>query len=74
MSVTVSAKIPRELKEKLKSLNVNISRLIRESLEREVRRREEEQLKALAEEVGTILKKIPEEEIAKLIRETREKR
>lgn len=44
--------------------------MIRESLEREVRRREEEQLRALGEEVGAILK-IPEEEIVKLIRETR---
>lgn len=74
MSVTVSAKIPRELREKLRSLNVNVSRLIREAIEREVRRREEERLRALAGEASAILKKIPEGEIVKLIRETRKER
>ena len=74
MSVTISAKIPRELKEKLRELNVNISQLIREALEKEVKRKEEERLRILAGKVGGLLKKIPEKEIVKLIRETREKR
>jgi len=74
LSVTVSAKIPRELKEKLRKLNVNVSRLIREALEREVRRREEAQLRKLAGEVSLLLKKIPDREIVKIIREAREER
>lgn len=72
MSVTVSAKIPRELKEKLRELNVNISKLIREALEREAKRREEAQLRKLAGEVSLLLKKIPEGEFVKIIREARE--
>ena len=74
MSVTITAKIPKELKEKIRRFNINASRVIREALEAEVRRREEEQLKALAREVSRILNKIPEEEIVRAIREARDER
>ena len=74
MSVTITAKIPKELKEKIRRLNINASRVIREALEAEVRRREEEQLKALAREVSRILNKIPREEIVRAIREARDER
>ena len=74
MSVTITAKIPKELKEKIRRLNINASRVIREALEAEVRRREEEQLKALAKEVSRILNKIPKEEIVRAIREARDER
>jgi len=72
MSVTITAKIPKELKEKIRRLNINASRVIREALEAEVRRREEERLKALAREVSRILNKIPKEEIVRTIREARD--
>ena len=74
MSVTITAKIPKELKEKIRRFNINASRVIREALEAEVRRREEEQLKALAREVSRILNKIPEEEIVRAIRKARDER
>ena len=74
MSVTITAKIPKELKEKIRRLNINASRVIREALEAEVRRREEERLKALAREVSRILNKIPKEEIVRTIREARGER
>ena len=74
MSVTITAKIPKELKEKIRRLNINASRVIREALEAEVRRREEERLKALAREVSRILNKIPKEEIVRAIREARDER
>ena len=74
MSVTITAKIPKELKEKIRRLNINASRVIREALEAEVRRREEERLKALAREVSRILNKIPEEEIVRAIRKARDER
>jgi len=55
---TVSAKIPKELKEKLRRLKINVSQLIREALEEEVRRREEEQLRNMVEQASLSLKKI----------------
>ncbi len=72
--VTVSAKIPEEFKRRIDELGINISRVIRRSLEEEVRRREEERLRKIAGEVGMILRKIPEGEITRLIREDRDLR
>ncbi len=71
---TVCAKVPVELKKKLSTLGVNISQVIRESLQSEVNRLERERLNKLAKEVSVILKKIPPEEFAQSIRVTRDKK
>ena len=72
--VTVTAKIPAELKDRLNKLRVNVSGLIRETLEVEVSRLERERLRRLAEEAGEILRKIPAEELVESIRLGREAR
>ena len=72
--VTVSAKIPAELKKKLTKLGVNVSGLMREALQSEVERLERERLRKLAEEAGEILQKIPVEEIVEAVRAGRENR
>ena len=72
--VTVTAKIPAELKERLKRLGVNVSGLIREALDVEVKRLERERLRNLAEEASEILQKIPAEELVEAIRIGREAR
>ena len=69
---TVCAKVPVELKKKLSSLGVNVSEVIRESLQSEVDRLERERINKLAKEVSAILKKIPPEEFAQSIRATRD--
>jgi len=71
---TVCAKVPAELKEKLVSLGVNVSELIRQHLQAEVDRLERERLKKTAHEVSAILKKIPPDEFIESIRTTRESR
>jgi post-segregation antitoxin (ccd killing protein) len=71
---TVCAKVPAELKEKLASLGVNVSELIREHLQAEVDRLEKERLQKTAHEVSAILKKIPPEEFIESVRATRESR
>ena len=48
--------------------------LWREALEKEVRRKEEEQLRKMAEQASLSLKKILTEEIIRDIRESREER
>jgi len=70
--VTVSAKVPEELKKKLHELNVNTSLLVRKALEEEIKRREEEELKALAVKASRLLKKIPTTEITRAIRAARD--
>ncbi|MEM4675695.1 MAG: ribbon-helix-helix protein, CopG family [Nitrososphaerota archaeon] len=69
--VTVSAKVPRELREKAAKLGINVNQLIRKALEEEVRRREREHLKGMAQEVSLILSKVPAEDIVRIVREDR---
>lgn len=51
-----------------------MSGMIREALEREVKRLEKERLRELAEEAGEILQKIPADELVRVVREGREAR
>jgi post-segregation antitoxin (ccd killing protein) len=71
---TVCAKVPAELKERLTTLGVNVSELIRDALQSEVDRIEKEKLRKLAKEASVILQKIPPEEFVESIRESRDSR
>ena len=72
--VTVTAKIPSELKKKLNKFGVNVSGLMREALQSEVKRLERERLRKLAEEASVILQKIPVDEIVESVRASRDNR
>ena len=72
--VTVSAKIPVELKRELEELGVRVSEVIRRALEKEVRRRRMERLLEELEEVRPLLASLPPEENARIIREGRDER
>ena len=72
--VTVSAKIPRRLKELLDRYGIKPGPVIRRALEEEVRRRLLEEIEAKVRELSTRVSHIPDEEIAKLIREDRGER
>lgn len=72
--VTVSARIDKALREKLKRYGISVSKVIRRALEEEVRKAEEEEIRKILGRIGRILEKIPEEEVVKSIRENREKR
>lgn len=74
MQETVCAKVPAGLKKKLSRLGVNVSEVIRQSLQSEVDRLEKEKLNKLAKEVSAILKKIPPEEFAQSVRASRDSR
>ena len=70
--VTVTAKIPAELKKKLSKLGVNVSEFTREALQREVERLERERRKKLGEEASEIIQKIPADELVEAVRAGRE--
>ena len=72
--VTVSAKIPRRLKELMDRYGVKPGPVIREALEREVRMRILEEAEREAKKLRDKLSRIPDEEFARLIREDREAR
>ena len=69
--VTVSAYVPRELKELLDKYGVKPGSVIRKALEKEVRRRILEEAERKAKELSKELAGIFNEEIARIIRENR---
>ncbi len=72
--VTVSAKISKELKEKIDKYGIRVGEVVRRALELEVKRRILEEAGEKYKLVKDALKRIPGEEIVKTIREDREAR
>ena len=73
-SVTVSTKISKKLKEKIQRLKIKPSKILRNALEEEVKKREIEELKEELTKMQPILEKLSTEDIVKGIREDRESR
>ena len=72
--VTVSTKIPKQLKEKIERFKIKPSKILRKALEDEVRKREMEELKEEINQLKPILEKVSIEDIVKSIREERDTR
>lgn len=72
--VTVSAKIPQELKRLLDKYGIKPGPIIRKALEEEVRRRMLSEIEKRARKLRKKIPQIPDEEIARIIREDREGR
>jgi Mg/Co/Ni transporter MgtE len=71
--VTVSAKIPRRLKELLDRYGIKPGPVIRRALEEEVKRRVLSELEEKARKLSERLSHIGDEEIASIMREDRER-
>ncbi|MFP3952486.1 MAG: hypothetical protein ACLFVP_10155 [Candidatus Bathyarchaeia archaeon] len=74
LTETVTGKVPAIHKEKLQEHGVNISKLIRDAVEREVRRIEEEEQREALEEASRLLQSIPDQVLIDSIREGRDHR
>jgi len=72
--VTVSAKIPKKLKEKMQRLKIKPSKIMRKALEDEVKRREIEELKEEIKKLKPTLEKMGVNDIVTAIREDRDNR
>jgi len=72
--VTVSVKIPQELREKMKQLDIKASEVLRSAIEEEVRRREVEKLKEDIDKLKPVPDKVSMEEVVKNIRKYRDNR
>lgn len=72
--VTVSAKVPVELKEKTRKLGIKTSQVVRRALEQEVKKQELRKIQAMIEELQPVLAKISIDEVVKSIRQDREQR
>lgn len=71
---TISVKIPAELKEKIDKYGISTSKLIRETLEKEVLKREAEEINRELSKMKDILKRFSLDEVVESIRENREGR
>ncbi len=75
MSVVISAKVPKELKQKAKRYKLKIGKLVRKSLEKEVRRIEREKLSKDLDELSRTLKgRLTKGDIVKAVRSSRDER
>jgi len=70
--VTVSAKIDKELREKLRDLSIKPSEVIRRALREEVERRMEEELRMKVKAASEIISRVGTENWTRSIRETRD--
>jgi len=70
-SVTVSTRIPKPLKEKMKELKIKPSKLFRRDIEEEVKKREIEELKQEIIKLKPLLDKVSMEDVVKGIRADR---
>jgi len=75
MSVVVSAKIPEELKKKADKYGVKIGKLVRNVLEEKIRTIEDQMLSSKLDEISSkIGSKIRKEDVAKVVRSSRDER
>jgi ferredoxin-fold anticodon binding domain-containing protein len=74
MTEIVTVRVKKSLKEKARKYKVDVSKTVRAALEDEIRKREEEELSQALSDIKIILQKIPDEEILKAIRESRDQR
>ncbi len=70
----MSAKIPKSLKKEIDRLGIRVSEVIRNALFEAVRKRKLELIKKKRKRLMTILKKIPDDRVVKIVRESREMR
>jgi len=74
MSDVITVRVDRETKRKIKKHGINVSKTVRVALQKEIAKKEEETLLRALDEAGRILRKIPEKEIVRVVRESRDER
>lgn len=74
MSEIVTVRVKKSLKEKARKYRINVSKIVRDALEDEVKKREGEELARAISGMKIFLDKIPDNEIVNAIRESRDRR
>jgi post-segregation antitoxin (ccd killing protein) len=74
MSEVITVRVKKSLKEKIRKHKINISKTVREALEDEVKKRENAELAQAISQMKAVLEKIPDDEIVRAIRESRDQR
>jgi len=74
MSEIMTVRLSKELKQKIKKFNINVSEFVRNALREEVEKREREALLSSLVEARQVLSKLNDEQIVEAIRSSREGR
>ena len=74
MSEVLTLRVDKALKGKIRKYKISVSKIARQALEEEIRKRERQELTDAIIEMKTLLEKIPDEEIIKAVRESRDQR
>lgn len=74
MSEVITVRVNKSLKEKIRKHRINVSKTVRDALEDEVKKREDAELEQAIEQMKAVLAKIPDEEIVRAVRESRDQR
>jgi post-segregation antitoxin (ccd killing protein) len=74
MSEVVTIRVEKSLKQKIRKYKINVSKTVRTALEEEVKKNEDAEFLRALDDMKTLLQKVPEEEIVRAIRESRDQR
>ena len=74
MSEAITVRVDKTLKEKIRKYKIRVSKITREALEEEIKKHERQELSNAISEMKTLLNKIPDDEIVRAIRESRDQR
>jgi post-segregation antitoxin (ccd killing protein) len=74
MAEVITVRVKKSLKEKIRKHGINVSETVRVALEEEVKRRENAELSQAINQMKAVLEKIPDEEIIRAVRESRDHR
>jgi len=74
MSEVLTVRVDKTLKGKIRKYKISASKIARKAIEEEIRKYERQELTDAVIEMKTLLEKIPDEEIIKAVRESRDSR
>jgi antitoxin CcdA len=74
MTEIITVRVKKALKEKIRKHKIDVSKTVRGALEDEVKKRENAELSQAISQMKNVLGKIPDDEIVKAVRESRDQR
>ena len=74
MTEVVTVRVDKAIKKKLKKYKISVSKITRKALEDEIKKHEKQALVTAVSEMKALLNKIPDDEIVRAIRESRDQR
>jgi post-segregation antitoxin (ccd killing protein) len=70
----ITVRVKKSLREKIRKHGINVSKTVRDALEEEVKRREDAELAQAVSQLKAVLQNIPDDEVVRAIRESRDQR